>query len=122
MSSVRRRRPCRPFWCIYSIFTEIAMPDLSLRLIATIILSWPGALSALAQTPDRPEPAERSNAPSRHLPLDAMRHHQPRAQDVEQREAEQSGPGAAEAQRRQRSEVDQLYDDVMRRSAPAERQ
>jgi hypothetical protein len=98
------------------------MPDLSLRLIAAIILAWPGALSALAQTPDRPEPAERSNAPSRHLPLDAMRHHQPRAQDVEEREAEQSGAGAAEAQRRQRSEVDQLYDDVMRRSAPAERQ
>ncbi len=54
--------------------------------------------------------------------LDAMRHHQPTNEDVLQREAERYGrQQVEEQQRREKSEVDQLYDDVMRFSAPVAR-
>ena len=50
------------------------------------------------------------------LPLDAMRHHQPRAGDVARREGE-TGNNDQDL-RRQRDELDALYNDVMVRSAP----
>lgn len=53
------------------------------------------------------------------LPLDAMRHHQPTAADVQQRERELGGD--ATPRHRQDSdqrEIDDIYQDVMRRSAP----
>lgn len=53
------------------------------------------------------------------LPLDAMRHHQPTAVDVQQRERQFEGERAA--RRRQDEdprEIDEIYRDVMRRSAP----
>ena len=50
------------------------------------------------------------------LPLDAMLHHQPRAGDVARREGEtwNNDPDL----RRQRDELDALYQDIMARSAP----
>lgn len=59
-------------------------------------------------------------APASQLPLAAMRHQQPRAAEVNQREAERFGQSEVQRQRRQRAEVDQLYDEIMRRSAPAQ--
>ena len=59
-------------------------------------------------------------APTSQLPLAAMRHQQPRAAEVNQREAERFGQSDVQRQRRQRAEVDQLYDEIMRRSAPAQ--
>ena len=51
--------------------------------------------------------------------LNAMQHHQPTNEDVLQREAERYGrQQVEEQQRREKSEVDQIYDDVMRFSAP----
>jgi len=51
--------------------------------------------------------------------LDAMRHHQPTNEGVLEREDERYGrQKVEEQQRREKSEVDQLYDDVMRLSAP----
>ncbi len=89
--------------------TRIALWGLALLLPSAV---------ALAQTSDQP-PAP--TAPTTQLPLAAMRHQQPRAAEVEQREAERYGPQQAQQrQRRQRTEVDQLYQDIMRRSAPAQ--
>ncbi len=52
--------------------------------------------------------------------LDAMRHHQPTNDYVLQREAERNGRRHVEEQQhREKSEVDELYDDVMHFSAPA---
>ena len=50
------------------------------------------------------------------LPLDAMLHHQPRAGDVARRE----GAAGNDDQdiRRQKEELDALYNDIMARSAP----
>jgi hypothetical protein len=51
--------------------------------------------------------------------LDAMTHHQPTNESVLKREAERYGrQKVEEQQRREKSEVDRLYDDVMRFSAP----
>jgi hypothetical protein len=50
------------------------------------------------------------------LPLDAMLHHQPRAGDVARREG-QSGNDDQDL-RRQKEELDALYNDIMARSAP----
>ncbi len=54
--------------------------------------------------------------------LDAMRHHQPTNEDVLGRETERYGRRQVEEQqRREKSEVDQLYDDVIHFSAPVAR-
>lgn len=94
-----------------------------MRPIAFVGLALSLSLPALAETPDRTPPAlpaAPEAAPATQLPLDAMRHHQPRADDVERREIERFGRSGSstETQRRQRSEIDELYDEVMRRSAP----
>jgi hypothetical protein len=71
------------------------------------------AIPARAGTP--------ADLPAPPLPesLDAMRHHQPTNKDVLQLEDERYGrQKVEEQQRREKSEVDQLYDDVMRLSAP----
>jgi hypothetical protein len=92
------------------------MRNLALLGFAACLLIAP---AAAAQT--------RFNAPGRietapgtgtaHLPLDAMLHHQPRAGDVARREG---APGVDEAQeqKRRQAELDALYNDIMRRSAP----
>jgi hypothetical protein len=71
------------------------------------------AIPARAGTPtDQPAPPLAES-------LDAMRHHQPTNQDVLQLEDERYGrQKVEEQQRREKSEVDQLYDDVMHLSAP----
>ena len=74
--------------------------------------------AALAQTAGPPPPSP--TAPPGELPLAAMRHQQPRAAAVNQREEQRFGQGEAQRQQRQRAEVDQLYQDIMRRSAPAQ--
>ena len=51
-----------------------------------------------------------------HLPLDAMLHHQPRAGDVARREGETGSND--QNLRRQKEELDALYNDIMARSAP----
>jgi hypothetical protein len=51
--------------------------------------------------------------------LDAMRHHQPTDEQVQKLEEERYGrQKAEEQQRREKAEVNQLYDDAMRLSAP----
>ena len=63
-----------------------------------------------------PNPPPALPAPgTSHLPLDAMLHHQPRAGDVARRE----GPsGNDQDLRREKEELDALYNDIMARSAP----
>jgi hypothetical protein len=76
------------------------------------------APAAFAQKGNGASP--RSEAPlapgSSRLPLDAMLHHQPRAGDVARREG-QSGNDDQDL-RRQKEELDALYNDIMARSAP----
>jgi hypothetical protein len=51
--------------------------------------------------------------------IDALLHHQPRRSDIQQREIRRYGPQTVEQERQRRqADVDQLYEDVMRRSAP----
>ena len=50
------------------------------------------------------------------LPLDAMLHHQPRAADVARREGETGNND--QGLRREKDELDALYNEVMARSAP----
>ena len=83
----------------------------SFSVIALFLLAI--AIPANAATP--------ADLPAPPLPesLDAMRHHQPTNENVLKREAERYGQQKVEEQqRREKSEVDQLYDDVMRFSAP----
>ncbi|MGO8918731.1 MAG: hypothetical protein ACLQJR_22760 [Stellaceae bacterium] len=90
-----------------------------IALVALVALVALTALSALAQAPaPGPAPGAPAAALDSKLPLAAMRHQQPRQADVEQRETERFGPKEQEVEKQQRSEMDKLYDDVMRRSAP----
>ena len=50
------------------------------------------------------------------LPLDAMLHHQPRAGDVPRREGETGNND--QGLRREKDELDALYNEIMARSAP----
>ena len=52
--------------------------------------------------------------------LGAYLHHQPNAKDVEQRELDSGKKIDDKRQRRQQSDVDELYDEVMRNSAPSQ--
>ena len=64
-----------------------------------------------------PNPPPALPAPgTSHLPLDAMLHHQPRAADVARREGETGNDD--QDLRRQKEELDALYNDIMARSAP----
>ena len=83
----------------------------SFSVIALVLLAI--AIPAKATTPgDLPAPAMPES-------LDAMRHHQPTNESVLKREAERYGQQKVEEQqRREKSEVDRIYDDVMRFSAP----
>lgn len=93
--------------------SAIAWSVLALLLIAP----------AFAQTPDQPAgPPAAASPPPGQLPLGAMRHRQPTRGQVDQRERAQEGADKAEQQQRQqRSEEDQLYDQIMRQSAPPAR-
>ena len=86
------------------------MREAALRPIAIAILATSLARPAAAQTP----PASST------LPLSAMRHVQPRRAEVDERERARLGPQAARQQKQQRATVDQLYQEIMRRSAPVE--
>ena len=78
-------------------------------------------LSAIAIPAKAGTPADLPTAPMAES-LDAMRHHQPTNEDVLGRETERYGRRQVEEQqRREKSEVDQLYEDVMRFSAPVAR-
>lgn len=83
----------------------------SVLVIAPLLVAIP--IPARAATPtDLPAPA---------LPesLDATRHHQPTNEHVTHLENERYGrQKVEEQQRREKSEVDQLYDEVMGLSAP----
>ena len=68
-------------------------------------------LPALAQSPDDSGVRAR---PSR----DALRHHQPRQATVNQREKERFWRDETQ-QRDRQSEVDRLYDEILKHSAPA---
>jgi hypothetical protein len=78
--------------------------------LALGFLALAGAVPAVAQETGR-APAVPSTS------LDAYRHHQPRAGDVEQRELDR-GKNFDERQRREQADLDRLYDDIMRDSAP----
>jgi hypothetical protein len=94
-----------------------------IALLAALLIP----LSAIAQerTPPAPEPgmpdaaAPDATAPETKLPIGAMRHHQPTADDVRQREGQVEGDRAAQrGGTHDQHEVDDLYQEVMRRSAP----
>jgi hypothetical protein len=84
---------------------------LRLILLATILLPLP----ALAQGVNPPQAAPTSPATP---PTAAMQHHQPTEGEVEQREEARFGKDAAKRQGTEQKEIDQLYQDVMRRSTP----
>lgn len=82
-------------------------------------------LPAFAQSVDQTPPAASQTPPaatSSRLPLAAMRHEQPRQNQVNQRELETFGPGDSQAQKQRQNEVDQLYGEIMRQSAPPQGQ
>ncbi|HZB91398.1 MAG TPA: hypothetical protein VE397_08160 [Stellaceae bacterium] len=86
-----------------------------------VLLALLAATPASAQTaggaPPPASPAAPSDSDSK-LPLAAMRHEQPRRDAVEERERALEAPGAQKAQQREDRQEDQLYDDIMRQSAP----
>lgn len=87
-----------------------------MRLTAFIATAVLTALPAFAQAPVPGSAPTLPASPSdSKLPLAAMRHQQPREADVEER----LGPKADETEKQQAPEVDKLYNDVMRRSAPS---
>jgi len=86
------------------------MIRIALLALAVLLVS-----PARAQSPSPlPDEAGVRARPS----LDALRHHQPRQAAVEQRERERFGRDETQKRGRQ-SEVDRLYDEVLKRSAPA---
>ena len=85
---------------------------------ALAALAWLLPLPGLVQAPDQgPPPAAASPSDSK-LPLAAMRHQQPRRSDVDQLEQDRFGSRADDLRKKQGTQVDKLYEDVMRRSAP----
>ena len=92
-----------------------------MRHLASLALALALVLPLAAQAADarsvggNPPPPLPAPGTSR-LPLDAMLHHQPRAADVARREGE-TGNNEQDL-RRQRDELDALYQDIMARSAP----
>lgn len=93
------------------------MREAALRPIAIAILATSLVCPAAAQRP----PADANPPPAAStLPVSAMRHVQPRRAEVDERERARLGPQAARQQKQQRATVDQLYQEIMRRSAPVE--
>jgi len=94
-----------------------------MRLMAWLVLTALLAVPALAQTSDQPPAAPSPASPgapdTTKLPLAAMRHEQPRRDETDARERARYGATEPEVLKRQRAEEDQLYKDIMRRSAPA---
>lgn len=82
---------------------------LRLTLLATVLLPLP----ALAQGVTPP-----ATVPPATPPTAAMEHHQPTEGEVEQREEARFGKNAVKRQGAEQKEIDQLYQDVMRRSTP----
>ena len=75
-------------------------------------------LPVAAQTADPAPPATAAPAPAA-PPTGAMLHHQPDQSEVMQREEERYGNLTVKrVQTQEQIEVDKLYDEVMRRSAP----
>jgi hypothetical protein len=91
-----------------------------MRHLASFALSLALAVPLTAQAADAPRSLGTNPPPSApgisRLPLDAMLHHQPRAGDVARREGETGNDD--QDLRRQRDELDALYQDIMARSAP----
>lgn len=86
------------------------------------------ALLALLALPPAPALAQGSNAPqpapplSSQLPLAAMRHHQPREDTVREHQIEREGAEKVEQQdKQQQLELDQLYHEILQRSAASGR-
>jgi hypothetical protein len=93
------------------VLTAMAETTKSVPVIALFLLAI--AIPAKAGTP-----ADLPTGPMAES-LDAMRHHQPTNERVLEREDERYGrQKVTEQQRQEKLEVDQLYDDVMRLSAP----
>ena len=93
------------------VLTAMAETTKSVPVIALFLLSIaiPAKAGTSADLPTGPMAES----------LDAMRHHQPTNARVLEREDERYGrQKVIEQQRQEKSEVDQLYDDVMRLSAP----
>ena len=91
------------------------MRSLALLGFSVCLLATPAALAqkGVSASPGGGAPP---TAGTSRLPLDAMLHHQPRAGDVARREG-QSGNDDQDL-RRQKEELDALYNDIMARSAP----
>jgi len=93
------------------VLTAMAETTRSAPVVALFLLAI--AIPAKAETP-----ADLPTGPMAES-LDAMRHHQPTNERVLEREDERYGrQEVTEQQRQEKSKVDQLYDDVMRLSAP----
>ena len=91
------------------------MRSLALVGFGVCLLATPAALAQKGVSASPRSEAPLTAGTSR-LPLDAMLHHQPRAGDVARREG-QSGNDDQDL-RRQKEELDALYNDIMARSAP----
>jgi hypothetical protein len=90
-----------------------------MRPTAFIAAFWLAALPAFGQTAGQSPVPETTAPPAEpNLPLAAMRHQQPRRDEVEKLEQERLGAKAQQIQQQQGPAVDRLYEDVMRRSAP----
>jgi hypothetical protein len=87
-------------------------------VVLALCVLLPGG--ALAQQPTGGgASAPPAPAPAASLPLDAYLHHQPTEPDVIERERQRYGAATVgQENRREQSEIDQLYDEVIRRSAP----
>lgn len=90
-------------------------------LLASLVLF--GA-PALAQAQGQPQGAPQApGGATSQLPLAAMRHQQPTQSNVTQREEERfGGKNVQQEQSREQKEVQQLYDEAMRRSKPPKEQ
>jgi hypothetical protein len=85
-------------------------------LAILLLAPLPVAAQSVTQTPlsTLPETAAPSD-----LPVAAMRHEQPKAADVNEREVERFGiENVQHEHTAEQAEVDQIYQEVMRRSAP----
>ena len=90
----------------------------SIWLAILLLAPLPVAAQSVTQTPlsTLPETAAPSD-----LPVAAMRHEQPKPSDVHERELERFGiENVQHEQTAEQAEVDQIYQEVMRRSAPRE--
>jgi hypothetical protein len=92
-----------------------------MRPFACFALALALTAPALAQADEQPAvPPSASSAKEGTLPLGAMLHHQPTRDQVDERERARLGAKKTEQQLRQEGvEEDQLYEEIMRRSAPA---